>query len=72
MFGLHVWPDAPSGVLATRSGPFMAASRQFEIKITGKGGHAAFPHQTRDPVVAAAQAITALQVRRSPKKEWAG
>ena len=63
MFGLHVWPDAPKGVLVTRPGPFMAASRQFEVTITGRGGHAAFPHQVKDPVVAAAHTITALQVR---------
>lgn len=45
-FGLHVWPTLPSGVIAGRPGPLMAAAERFEILIAGVGGHAAMPHLT--------------------------
>ena len=44
-------------------GPLMAASNIFEVTVKGRGGHAAMPHLSRDPIVAAAHAITAVQVR---------
>jgi hippurate hydrolase len=59
--GLHNWPHLPAGRLATRIGPLMASEDNFEIRLTGVGGHAARPHQVKDPLVAAAQVITALQ-----------
>ncbi len=49
IFGLHVWIPLESGKIGTRSGPLMASSDIFEIKIKGKGGHAAFPHLSIDP-----------------------
>ena len=49
IFGIHVWVEVPSGVLATRKGPMMASSDGFEIRIAGKGGHAAHPHLANDP-----------------------
>ncbi|WP_455464102.1 M20 metallopeptidase family protein [Candidatus Hodarchaeum mangrovi] len=49
IFGLHLWHDLPSGVIGTRIGPVFASSDRFLIKIIGKGGHVANPHQTIDP-----------------------
>lgn len=60
-FGLHLWNDLPVGEVAITDGPFMAGADVFKITITGSGGHAAIPEQTRDPVIAAAQIVTALQ-----------
>jgi amidohydrolase len=61
VFGMHNWPEAPEGVFLWRPGPIMAACSNFEIVITGRGGHAALPHTTIDPIVVAAQIVTALQ-----------
>jgi len=59
--GVHVWNDMPVGWYGLTNGPAMAGAEIFTVKITGKGAHAASPHQGIDPVVAAAQIITALQ-----------
>lgn len=59
--GLHVWNDAPVGKIGVTDGPVMAGTVRFTITLTGKGGHAAAPHQTHDPVVAAAQIMMAAQ-----------
>ncbi|KAG2430419.1 hypothetical protein HXX76_009944 [Chlamydomonas incerta] len=59
--GLHVWPDMPSGTIGTRPGTIMAASDRFVFSVRGLGGHGALPHTTRDPVVAAAAVVMALQ-----------
>ena len=59
--GMHVWNEKPVGWYALKPGPTMAGAQIFMVKITGKGGHGAAPHQTVDPVVAAAHIITALQ-----------
>ena len=61
MFGLHGWPRLPQGVVGTRVGPLLAASDRFDIFIKGVGSHAAFPHASKDPVVAAAAIVSALQ-----------
>ncbi len=61
MFGLHGWPRLPLGQVATRVGPLLAATDNVFITLSGPGGHAAFPHVTADPVVCAAQLVTALQ-----------
>jgi len=61
VFGLHIDGDENSGVLAFRGGPVMAAPDTFEIKIIGRGGHGAYPHQTVDPIYVAAQLIIAIQ-----------
>ena len=53
-FALHVMPTAPHGLIAGRSGPLLAAADQLDIVIEGRGGHAAMPHQTLDPVPVAA------------------
>jgi hippurate hydrolase len=60
-YGLHNLPGLPAGHVGVRAGGIMAASDRFEITIEGKGGHAAMPHTTIDPVVVAAQVIVGLQ-----------
>ncbi len=61
VFGLHNFPILPEGSFAIRSGPIMAAFDVFEIVVRGVGGHAAMPHSTHDPVVAASYAVTMFQ-----------
>lgn len=61
IYGLHNWPGLAPGVIGVNSGPMMAAADQFEILIQGRGGHGAHAYQTNDPIVIAAQLITALQ-----------
>lgn len=61
IFGIHICSDLPVGRLGTRPGPFMAAVNPFRIRVSGKGGHAAVPERCADPIVAAAQIVTALQ-----------
>lgn len=61
MFGLHNMPGLAAGRIATRPGPLMAAEDNFEIRITGRGGHAARPQMVVDPIVVAAQIVVALQ-----------
>ncbi|MEO8084429.1 MAG: amidohydrolase [Ardenticatenales bacterium] len=61
VYGLHGWPDVAVGHVATRVGALMAACSRFDIAVTGQGGHAAQPERTRDPVLAAAHVVTALQ-----------
>lgn len=60
-FALHIMPNARHGVLASRAGALMAAADQLEITVTGRGGHASMPHQTRDPVPVACEIVTAIQ-----------
>ena len=61
VFGMHNMPGLPVGRFATRSGPIMASTAEFTLTIKGRGGHAAMPHMTVDPIVIAAQIVTALQ-----------
>ena len=61
IFGLHGWPEMDLGTVGTRPGPLLASTDDFEITFRGKQGHAAWPHESRDPIVCAAHAITALQ-----------
>ncbi|NIZ12367.1 M20 aminoacylase family protein [Phaeobacter sp. HF9A] len=61
VYGMHNWPGRPVGSFSIRSGAFFAATDQFDITFTGKGGHAAKPHETVDSTVMAAQAVLALQ-----------
>ena len=58
---LHLWNEKPLGWLGIAGGPVMAGAEIFTVRITGKGGHGAIPQQTIDPVVAAAQIVSALQ-----------
>jgi amidohydrolase len=59
--GLHLWNDLRVGTVAVTPGPCMAAADDWRCEIIGRGGHGAAPHQTHDPIVAAAQVITAVQ-----------
>jgi len=61
IFGLHVWPQMPSGQIGSREGTFLAATTFLDLTVKGVGGHAAVPHLTRDPVLTSAQIITNLQ-----------
>lgn len=60
-FGLHGWPEEELGLWRIKEGPMMAATDELRIHIRGRGGHAAAPHFTDDPVVATAHVITGLQ-----------
>jgi amidohydrolase len=61
IFGLHGWPRMPLGSVGSRSGPMLAAADSFDITITGVGSHAAWPQVGKDPIVAGAAVVTALQ-----------
>ncbi|XP_021890565.1 IAA-amino acid hydrolase ILR1-like, partial [Carica papaya] len=61
ILSIHVLPTFPTGAVASRPGPLLAGSGFFSAKIQGKGGHAASPHKARDPILAVAFSIIALQ-----------
>ena len=61
VYGMHNMPGIPVGHFAIRPGAIMAAADQFEIVVTGKGGHAAKPHECIDTTVVAAHIVVALQ-----------
>lgn len=61
IYGMHNMPGIPVGHFAIRPGAMMAAADQFEITVTGKGGHAAKPHECVDSTVVAAHIIVAAQ-----------
>ncbi len=60
VYGLHNMPGVPVGEFAIRPGPMMASADEFEIKVTGKGGHAAMPHEAVDTTLAASHVVVAL------------
>lgn len=61
IFGLHISATCPIGTVTANSGPIMAGSGFFEAVIKGKGGHAAIPQHTIDPILAASNIIVSLQ-----------
>lgn len=61
IFAFHNWPGLEAGTVMLHSGPVMAAGQRFIITLTGKAGHAALPHLAKDPTLAAAHLILALQ-----------
>jgi len=61
VYGMHNWPGNPVGSFAIRPGAFFAATDQFEITLTGRGGHAAKPHETVDTTVMASHMVLAFQ-----------
>ena len=69
VYGMHNWPGVELGKFAIRSGPFFAASDFIEATISGKGGHAAKPHETIDPTVIASQIVLALQTIASRRSD---
>ncbi|GHD57563.1 amidohydrolase [Thalassobaculum fulvum] len=61
VYGMHNMPGIPVGTFAVMEGPVMAAGDTFEIRIQGRGSHAAMPHQGIDPVIVASNLVIALQ-----------
>ncbi len=61
VYGMHNMPGIPVGQFAIRPGAIMAAADQFEIVVTGRGGHAAKPHECIDTTVIAAHIVIAAQ-----------
>ena len=74
VYGMHNWPGVPVGTFALSAGPVMASSNDFTIVIQGRGGHAALPHNSIDPVPVACQMVQAFQtiVGRNMKPVDAG
>ncbi|GIW74691.1 MAG: amidohydrolase [Phycisphaerales bacterium] len=65
IYGLHGWPRMPLGTVGTRPGPLMASTDDFDVRIVGRGGHAAMPHLACDPILAASHVVVALQALAS-------
>ncbi|MBO9609104.1 MAG: amidohydrolase [Paenibacillaceae bacterium] len=61
VYGVHLWTPFAAGGIHTAAGPVMAAPDEFVIRIKGKGGHGALPHQTVDSIVVGAHMIVNLQ-----------
>lgn len=61
VFGIHIWSELDSGKVSCPEGPSFAAADMLEIDFTGKGGHAAMPHQTVDAAVIASQFVSNVQ-----------
>ena len=61
VFAIHNKPGIPLGMIVSKPGPLLAAADRWDIRITGKGGHAAHPHTTLDPMVAGAAIVMSLQ-----------
>jgi hippurate hydrolase len=61
IFGYHNWPGLQAGTVAVHEGAVMACGSRIELRVTGHSGHAALPHLARDPMVASAHLLLALQ-----------
>ena len=61
VFGAHNWPGMKAGQFGVTAGPMMGSSNEFEITLTGRGAHAALPHNGADPVLTATHLVQALQ-----------
>jgi len=61
VYGMHNAPGVPVGTFSIRSGPLMASADEFFVTVTGRGGHAAAPHEAIDPNLASAHVLIALQ-----------
>ncbi len=59
-FAIHITSALPTGWLSTKGGPLMAAADTFNVRVTGKGGHASEPHRALDPVPVACEIVQAL------------
>jgi len=60
-FGIHLWNALPVGTVGVRAGALLAAADEFRIVLKGKGGHGAYPHVCKDPVVTASELVLAMQ-----------
>ncbi|MER9676925.1 M20 aminoacylase family protein [Mesorhizobium sp. M0208] len=69
VFGMHSWPGLEVGKFAICHGSIMGSQDDFDIVVKGRGGHAAHPYRTIDPVVIAAQIILGLQTLVSRKTD---
>jgi amidohydrolase len=68
-FAIHITPTMATGSIFTRAGVLMASADQFQIVVTGRGGHASMPHEAVDPMPVACEIVTSLQsmvTRRVP------
>lgn len=72
IYGLHNWPAFPRGELRVQAGPMLAQVHELTITVRGKGGHGSQPQLCRDPIVAGAQLVTALQTVVSRGLGYAG
>ena len=61
VFGVHNWPDMAAGHFGVRPATLAASSNEFRITVKGRGGHAALPHQSHDPIFTAVQIANGLQ-----------
>jgi amidohydrolase len=61
IFGTHLWSTSELGVIQTSKNVFMAGTDRFELTIHGKGGHGAYPHETKDAIVIATNIISQFQ-----------
>lgn len=61
VYALHNWPTLPKGHIAVRGGAVMASTDRWDLTVIGKGGHAAFPHLTVDPILVGSQIVTSWQ-----------
>jgi hippurate hydrolase len=61
VYALHNAPNFEEGQFYTAPGPIMAAVDEFEVTVEGRGGHAAMPHETADPLMAAVAMVQAFQ-----------
>ena len=61
IYGYHNWPGLEAGTVAVHDGPVMAAGARLEFRVRGQAGHAALPHLARDPMLASAHLLVALQ-----------
>jgi len=60
-YALHIMPNSPAGIVASRAGAMLASADTFTIEVIGRGGHASMPHFTIDPIAIAAHLITSIQ-----------
>ena len=61
IYGMHNIPGMPVGAFGICDGAMMAATDEFSVTLRGRGGHAAIPQQSRDPILAGAALVQALQ-----------
>ncbi len=61
VYALHNWPELPLGQFGVSTGPMMAAVDEFDIIVKGKGGHAAMPQHTIDPIIVSSQIVLSIQ-----------
>lgn len=61
VFGFHLWPELPVGVVGVHSGTVMAAGDVFEVIVKGRGAHSGSPHKAADSILGAAHILVGLQ-----------